>query len=52
MRKRVPPAAVLGAFAPGAAPAQAYPPEEFAKHIRAELARWAKVIKAAKIELE
>ena len=28
------------------------PPEEFAKHIRAELARWAKVIKAAKIELE
>jgi tripartite-type tricarboxylate transporter receptor subunit TctC len=27
-------------------------PEAFDKHIRAELARWAKVIKAAKIELE
>ena len=27
-------------------------PEGFDKHIRAELARWAKVIKAAKIELE
>jgi len=27
-------------------------PEEFDKHIRSELARWAKVIKAAKIDLE
>jgi tripartite-type tricarboxylate transporter receptor subunit TctC len=27
-------------------------PEAFDKHIRAELARWAKVIKAAKVELE
>ena len=27
-------------------------PEGFDRHIRAELARWAKVIKAAKIELE